>query len=172
MGRQVNFFMHPDGIPEFEETVKKTGQEIMFIGDESSTKEPHLLKTLAILPEEMGKVSLIAYITKKDFFQMIKSRFVERQNYWSIDEQESPVIEFIRSYFDGKILRRGRLYFQTGYYDSNDNWVEQPKSFLTWADSVLRWIRNHYVKDPATGDYASPAAIQWQKTSGGEFVTM
>lgn len=85
-------------------------------------------------------------------------------NYPNIDL--SNIIEFTRSfeYNNGteKILRRGRLYIKTNYYDNNNILQEKNEEFVKWYESLTRWIKKNcpmteYVKYNYTyKDYMSP----------------
>ena len=48
-----------------------------------------------------------------------------------VPAQISPVVELTRCFFDGHILRRGRLYFVDRYYGTNGDWIEKPEGSKT-----------------------------------------
>ena len=68
----------------------------------------------------------------------------------SIDVLNSPVISCWRCYFDGTLIRRGRLYFETTILTDQHTIEKKPDSFIDWADRVLRRVRKHLTMDPAS----------------------
>jgi hypothetical protein len=77
------------------------------------------------------------YMVRPDDLSAINLEEVPEQRYWSIDILSSPVVELTRCYFDGKILRRGRLYYTHSFYGGDDRWVEKPEPFRSWAKRLL-----------------------------------
>jgi hypothetical protein len=160
MGKQVNFYMLADDLAEFEEFIRSK-ENVLLVKDRFSAPEIQTLDTLTI--PEMGKTPLsLLLVREKDLEKVVIKSVVGK--YWTIDELRSPAVELMRSYHDERIARRGRLYFQPGFYDKNDNWVDKPPEFIKWADSLLRWIRRNYHSDPRVpraGLYIGPSAWQW-----------
>ena len=66
------------------------------------------------------------------------TRHVPAQGYWTIDVLRSPVREFNRCYYDGKMLRRRRLDYVDGFYGADDQWQIKADGFRSWARAVLR----------------------------------
>jgi hypothetical protein len=163
MGRQVNFYMLPEDQLEFEAWLRAKG-DVCFINQPLRTEEIEVIPTL-IVPE-MGKTWLGVYLAQRTDLENILVKYVASQNYWLIDDNQSPVVEFGRCYFDGSILGRGRLYFRTGFYSDEEQ--EKEKQFINWADKILKWIRTHYNRDPKTGYYIGPHAKKWILHKGGQ----
>jgi hypothetical protein len=158
MGRQVNFYMLPEDLTVFEEALKEQGQ-ICFLPERLPSPKLQTLSTLAI--PEMGKTWLGVYLCRETDLSNIVVKSIPKQEYWTIDENRSPVVQFDRCYYDGRIVRRGRLYFLEGFYNEEGHWVEKSENFIRWAGGLLRWIRKHYKKDPKTGFYVGPYAWEW-----------
>jgi hypothetical protein len=162
MGRQVNFYMLPEDQLEFEEWLNARG-DVCFIKQPLKTSELEIVPTLVV--PEMGKTWLDVYLARQTDLADVLVSYVSSQNYWLVDDGQSPVIEFGRCYFDGKILGRGRLYFRIGFYGDEEQ--EKEKQFANWADKILRWIRTHYDRDPKTGYYIGSYAQKWILHEGG-----
>jgi hypothetical protein len=108
----------------------------------------------------MGKVNLRLAIARPESLGEIHLRRIPEQGYFLI-ELGSPVIEFDRCYFDGTILRRGRIYFRTG--------PGLEPAFVQWANKVLRSVRSELIKDSALGPhYYGPAARDWLLRTGAQ----
>jgi hypothetical protein len=154
-------------LAEFERVLQARDEIVYFFSARFSTSTPQTIPTLVI--PEMGKTLLGVYLVRKDDLTDLVVKEVSKQNYWKIDSVISPAVEFDRCYHDETMVRRGRLYFHEGFfYDEADNWVEKPKEFISWANSLLRWIRSHYKRDPKTGFYVGPSAWEWASQQGGQ----
>lgn len=158
MGRQVNFFMHPDDLKEFQREFLENSS-ILSINSRSKSSVPEILETTQMSGENGSWLQI--FLVQKENFSEVKMQYIKDQNYWMVDDSISPVIEFDRCYFDEKILRRGRIYFQTGFYDMKEKWKERSEEFIKWADSLLRWIRKKYKRDARSGFYIGHYAEKW-----------
>ena len=165
MGHQVNFYMLPDDLAEFEQMLQRQSG-VVFLNAWFSTPAVERLPALAI--PEMGKTQLMVYLAREADVPYIHTTAIRSQQHWIVDEGRSPVVEFTRCYYDGKMIRRGRLYFNTRFYDEAGHWVGKPHDFVRWADGLLRWIRKHYRKDPHTTFYVGSHAWQWTSQGSGQ----
>jgi hypothetical protein len=86
----------------------------------------------------------------------------EGQIYYRIDDG-LPVLEFSPSvacsWDEKNALLQGRIY---GLFESHD------RPYILWYDSITRWIRRHFIRNPVTslGGYIGPAAWEWFKAGG------
>lgn len=158
---QVNFYIHPDDVKELEKFLAEN--DIVIINQPQYTTD---LKFSDIIEKRTDNEWLKCFLARRQDIKSIKNEFINEQNYYLIDEFESPVIELRRCLFDGKILKGSRLYFIKAFYDSNDRLVDKPQDFINCAQSVLKWIKKHYNKDSKNGDYFSPKAEDWKNNNG------
>ncbi len=163
MGRQINFFVLPGDFRIMEEAIQSTGN-VMFLSGTAAEPLVQPLPTIEISEREMGNVPLGVYATRSDFVEGIRFRHVPQQGHFII-EPGSSVIELDRCYFDGKLLRRGRLYFYTGPGFNPE--------FIRWAEKVLRALRRFLVRKPDQIGlyYFGPAALAWMKKTGAQVTT-
>ena len=133
MGRQVNFYMLADDLAKFEKAISSK-EQVLFVKTRLSTPEIETFETLAV--PEMGKTPLDLYLVRqKDVGELVIKSIA--QKYWEIDLLRSPAVELTRSYYNEQIARRGRIFFDPGFYDSNDCWVDKPQDFIKWANRYL-----------------------------------
>jgi hypothetical protein len=152
VGKQVNFFLLPGDLIGIEQAIRQTGQ-VMFLPGTVPEPEIAPVSTIQFREHEMGAVGLRLYITLDELASGIRFRQVPEQGYFIV-EPGSPVIELDRCYFDGKVLRRGRLYFFTGPGFQH--------RFIHWGDSVLRAVRRVLTRNPALGSaYFGAVAEAW-----------
>src|SRR4051812_43648761 len=113
MGHQVSFYLLPVDTLALEERLRRLG-EWRGLHNRSETSEPRILTTLDF--EEEGKPWLFLHLARAVDLENIITKYVPEQRYWTLNVQASPVIEFNRCFFDGKILRRGRMYYVDGLF--------------------------------------------------------
>jgi len=159
---QVNFFMHPDDIESFGKYLAENN--IVSINQPQFTAELKIAASIAEIAE--NEWWLGCFLVRKPDISIIKNEFFKKPNYYLINEIESPVIEFSRCLFDGKVLRAGRLYFIKAFYDSTDKLVYKSEEFIACSQTVLKWIKKHYKRDIETGFYFSPKAEEWKNNNG------
>ena len=163
MGKQVNFYMLPEDQLAFEKWLKARG-DVCFLKQPQTTSELEIAATLVV--SEIEKTWLDVYLARPIDLEDVLVDFIPTQNYWLVDDSQSPVVEFGRCFYDGRVLGRGRLYFRTGFLSEDE--VEKELEFAKWAGKLLRWIRAHYERDPKTGIYIAPHAKNWVLNEGGQ----
>ena len=139
MGHQVNFFLLPSDLPTIEDAIRKTG-DVCFLSDRTPTAEPTGLETLALDLTDTGGFPLHAYVARREDLGNVTMRHVPAQGYWLIDSTRSPVIELDRCFFDGSVLKRGRMYFATDLRFLPE--LPDP-DFVKWGDRVLNRLRKN-----------------------------
>lgn len=143
MGKQINYFARVNDFENFYNLY--ITKDVVLVKDGLTIDQIELANDFFIKPKEYHNR---VFLFRKNDLPLIKSRFVVQQNKWIIDTFRSPVIEFSLSFFDTQIIRRGRLYFKTGYYEG-DIWVKREDSFVKWGDTLIRWVRRNFDKyDP------------------------
>ncbi len=155
MGRQIVFYLAPSDMLELEFRLKKCG-EVLILHSRSDKPKPRIVESTDF--KESGHQWLFFYLVQPDDLSAINLEEVPEQRYWSIDELSSPVVELTRGYFDGKILRRGRLYYTHGFYGEDDLWVEKPEPFKSWAKRLLSVTRRTLKLDRDVSAYVGPEA--------------
>jgi hypothetical protein len=169
MGHQINFFLGPNDHAELEMRLREAG-ELVVLHVRSPTPEPRQVDNTNFT--EDGKQWLFLYLVRPDDLSAVRTREVAAQRYWSVDDLRSPVIELTRCYYNGKILRRGRLYFVDGYYGAEDQWVEKPEEFKAWANRLFAAARKTLTFDKNLGAHIGPEAEQMRLDGEVEFKSL
>jgi hypothetical protein len=94
----------------------------------------------------------------------IRLYFLPARSRWYVDV-ESEVIEFSGCEFDGTVLLRGRLYFQTDFL-VGDAIAPKRKEFLEWADRVFRLTKKSLHRSKILDAYLGDAAEKWVQQGG------
>jgi hypothetical protein len=134
----------------------------------SQTPAPQLLFSTTV--GRIGEEDLTVFLVRNSDLSHVVSNLIPNRGYL-IDESRSPVVEFARCYFNGKLLRRGRLYYGTGYWDDASQWKAAPMAFSRWADAIIKKIRSSY-KSKHSSFYVGPNAAKWAKESKGELAVL
>ena len=169
MGHQINFFLGPNDHAALEMRLREAG-ELVVLRSRSPTPEPHQVDTTNFT--EDGRQWLFLYLVRPSDLSAVRTEEVTAQGYWSVDDLRSPVIELTRCYYNGKILRRGRLYFVDGYYGAQDQWVEKPEEFKAWAKRLFAAARKTLTFDKNLGAHIGPEAEQMRLDGEVEFKSL
>ena len=164
MSHQINFFLGPNDLIELEARLKKVDAPVV-LHSRAPTNKPRVLDTINFT--EDGKQWLFLYLVRSEDLTALRMKEVAAQKYWTIDTFISPIVELNSCYYDGKILRRGRLYYMDGYYDQ-EQWVEKSDDFRTWAKRLLAAARKTLVFDKELGAHVGPEASE-MRLRGVEF---
>jgi hypothetical protein len=166
VGHQVNFYLAPTDTVALEQTIRTLGP-LLVLHSRSPGSEPRVLESVSI--EENGQPWLFVVLVRPEDLQAVVTRHVPAQGYWTIDVVQSPVIEFTRCFFNGTLLRRGRLYYVDGFYDANDTWQDKRNGFRQWAKAVLAKTKKGLKKHKT--DYIGTGAEAWLASNGGNVLT-
>jgi hypothetical protein len=156
MGRQVNFFLDRRDLDRFEAFFWSSDQVVAL---SQPTPSADLVMANSLRPEAENHLrpwgSML--LAREADLDLIGVRLIEQQGYHLIDVSRSPVIEWSPAYdpATGRRSGRGRLWFPTGYWNDDGEFVEMPSGFLGWGDRLLRWVRRNWKKGPS-GYYESP----------------
>jgi len=165
MGRQMTIYLLPSDTSLIEESLKAT-LDICFFEYESPRSRPKVAKSLTV--PNMGESWLTIYLAPQSQLENIVCEKVPSKGYWTIDSLRSPVVEFSRCYFNGRILKEGRLFYDTGYYDESGKWVDKSEDFLKWAERLFRITKKILNKSPDNQAYIGPNALIWLKKQNSQ----
>lgn len=166
MGRQIQIYLTPADLRHFEEELRAK-VDLVSLNYRSEGPHPSLAPSFEI--QEMGKTWLTLFLCRPEDVAALRFREVSAQGYWTVDVLSQPVLEFSRPYFDGAVVRRGRLYYQPGDYSTDGSWHKKPAEFVRWADAVLRVARKTLRRDPSLGSYLGSEAFAMRVKGGVQF---
>lgn len=166
MGHQVNFYLDPSDTVTVEHAVRSI-EPLFVLHSRSQGPTPKVLDSFNV--EDEGKPWLFLYLVRPEDLNQVVTSHISAQGYWSVEVLESPVIELTRCFFDGSVLRRGRLYYVDGFYDTDQCWREKPEGFRRWARDVLKKTKRVLKKHQS--DYIGSGAEAWLSTCGGRLLT-
>ena len=170
MGRQVNFFLHPDDQENFDTLLKSFGNVILVSYYHYDNKISTVSDTII---RDLKKEGSRIYLARQVDFKDIKLEYFTNFNCWLVADNQLPVLHFDRSVFKGNKIHSGRLYFQTQFVD-NMQWVKKPDDFINWADNIITTVRRKlrkYKYKMSNYDYTQylgENALKWLIENGAE----
>jgi hypothetical protein len=166
MGRQFQVYLLPADAARILDLVRqKTG--VRLISSRSLGSEPAEIESP--VQSELG-VSRVDCLLVPDLSVPIKLDHLEKQDNWVINTLHSEVVEFSGCHFDGKTLKKGRFFYDAGFYDA-DQWQEKSPRFLDWAEGLFRAVKKSLKRAPSLDAYVGEDAELWRSRGGG-FVSL
>ncbi len=135
MSHQFTYSALLEDFAEIEASLRRI-EPFFILYDESLTATPRVASALNFKDGE--KTWLFFYLVREEDFAAVVTRYVDTQDYWTVQCLPSPVIECDGCFFDGKVLRRTRMYYTDGDYDQSGVWVQKSEGFRKWAAAVFR----------------------------------
>jgi hypothetical protein len=167
MGRQVNFYMMPEDLPELEALLHARG-DLIFLRTRMSGPQPHEETSLELLPGDFG----MRYLARPQDVGLLRIRHVPEQGDYAIVASQSPIVEFARCRFSPEAdkLYAGRMYVAT-VAPVRSGSDDAATEFLKWAQSLFHVIRRNSnfspMKEPSMrGFYVSRRAQMWRDQGG------
>jgi hypothetical protein len=166
MSHQFTYYALPEDFVAIE---SRLGELAPFapLYDRSPTAIPRAASSLNF--RDGSERWLFFYLVREVDLVSVITKYVDTQRYWTIECLPSPVVQCTGCFFDGKILRSGRMYYTDGDYDRGGTWVWKSDAFRQWAATVFRATKKCLVRKGR--DYIGPAAAKWLETSGGKLVS-
>ena len=142
MGRQINFFLCSSDQKDFDEFLK-TFDNVYFLAYYNKTDKPTIIED-TIIQNHLKEGSRV-YIVRKQDINEIKFMYIEKFNYWLIDDISSPVLHYDLCLTIDNYIHSGRLYFQPKFVE-NLQWVEKNYDFVKWSDCIISKTRRFLKK--------------------------
>jgi hypothetical protein len=153
MGKQVEFYMtHTDELA-FLDAVDAGSVSLIY----NAFKDPEKMKMVSLEPVGQDSYDANLSILNSSIDCRPLYHFVEKASVYTVDLLESEVIQFNRCVVTKTWLKNGRL-----WYEEMARSGSKRRDFLSWADSVLGWIRKSY-EVGEDGRYVGPHAGEQAK---------
>jgi hypothetical protein len=165
MGHQIDFYLLPIDLLEIEQDLHHL-TNFSILHSNSITDRPRIIDTTDFM--ENGTQWLYLYLVRPGDLEHVTTRYVPNQRHWIVDELRSSAIELNRCFFDGKILRRGRLYYVDGFYGEDGQWQDKPEEFKRWAKSILARVKKRLKR--SGNFYLGAEAEKWLASGAGALV--
>lgn len=161
MGRQIQIYFSSDDVQAFEKAVKEQLGAVVLA-------HRHLVGRAEPIDSTVSKnadgLRSFGYLARPQDLEKVVLRHVPAQGYWVVDETRSAVVELDGGFDDGKILRRGRLYFHKGFYGEDGQWVNKAQDFLQWAEEILKLAKKLSRRDQKLDAYVGQSAEEEQRS--------
>ena len=159
----MRFFLRPDELAELETRLRAV-EELTILYPRVPGPEPRIIDSLNFT--EDGALWAL-YLARPSDLPHVVLKDVPAQGYWVVDDFISPVVEVSRCYYDGKVIKQGRLYYKDGFYDDSE-WVNKSADFIAWAKRLFVAARKTLKYDKELMAYVGQEAKK-MKARGVEF---
>ncbi len=139
MGRQINFYLHPDDYHDFEDILRASG-DIAFLPYYHYDNVVSIAETT--IPTDIRKEGRGIYLVRRSDLKQIKLQHIEKYGYWLVADRHLPVLHYDRCSFENNKIIRGRLYFQPQYISDMKSF-NKPEDFVKWADDVIKTVKRN-----------------------------
>ncbi len=166
MGRQFQVYLLPsDALSLVELLQKEVGLRLL----STRSQKPHPIVVESPIRSEAGFIRIDCLLAPNDSAS-IKFNHLEQLNQWNINTLLSEVIEFSGCHFDNSTLKRGRFFYDVGFYAAKQ-WERKAPDFLLWAESIFKVTKRFLSRVPKLDAYLGADAKLWHST-GGIFVEL
>jgi len=140
--RQINFFIKSDELSKFNKYL--AAQKWLIVNSKSIDGQPRILDSVCKINTDE---SLLVYLVPEQFLETLIFRFVEKQNHYVLNSEiDLPVINFMRPFEspEENYIRRGKLYYILGYFNTEKEFTLKPDEFLKAADKLFKAFRRTF----------------------------
>jgi len=159
MGRQIRFYLSDHDEDLLLRKLFSKMEGIRYIDDTIKTNRLSASSVLdAVPPLGEWKTRPKFYLCREADVGAIRLQKVRSRDYFYVDEHESNVVEFLRSYRESNSYHPGRVYYVAKFFKSDGMVVEKSLDFVRWAEKLFKVVRS-CVKSQRIGlGYAGPDA--------------
>lgn len=161
MGRQVRFYMTDEDTAEFLRFAGSDRNVGVFMVWQASEE----IAFLDELPAPGTSFGYALCLWDRDGSPKPILTYVPPQQYYSVDEIDSEVIQLHRSCLDATRLSQGRIWAEFSVWRSDGTLQRKSKRFEQWFGRLARWIKRNYAIDD-DGDYVGPGAAKYAALGG------
>ncbi|HYP15044.1 MAG TPA: hypothetical protein VEQ63_14040 [Bryobacteraceae bacterium] len=162
-GRQVALYLTPTDIETLESAAADRLGAVLI---DARCFSPHGASIRTTVRQIESGVRSLGHLVRPSDLHNVVMRHVPAQQYWVVDEQRTPVVEVDGGFFDGNILRRGRLYCVTSFYGSGGEPVAKGADVVRWAAALFRAVKKLSRYDASLNAYLGPDADAWCRQGG------
>jgi hypothetical protein len=132
MGRQTEFYAHPDDYGALEEGLHS--HSAVAIGRRSPTNEP----VIRSFVQEHGSVDVL--LTHWRYLGALHPRYSEHQETWICSVSDDPLVELDMLQPRKGTWRPGRIYYIPRELVESE-YQDKPSEFIAFAEQIRRWLR-------------------------------
>lgn len=161
MGRQFQVYLLPSDAANLVELIR---QQVGLSLLASRTPTPNRIEIETPIRINAGFARVDCLLAPDDS-AVVKIEHLEKQNQWTVNTLFSEVIEFNGCHFDERTLKRGRLFYDKGFY-LDELWLEKSINFLKWAELVFKVAKKSLNRISSLDAYVGADAAQWRSNGG------
>ncbi|MDX1959655.1 MAG: hypothetical protein SFU98_13855 [Leptospiraceae bacterium] len=167
---QINFFLMPEDINEINHYLHSN--DFLIISQPMTSNSIVSLNSITEFNNDLEIKFSKKFLVLKQDINKLNIKFIKEQNYYLINEFNSPCIEVLFSPFNkdsNKKLNRGRFFFSKSFYDSEKNIQNKEDSFVNASLAFFKWVKKNFknVKLKGFEDFlVSQRTLDWVNSGG------
>jgi len=165
MSHQVRFYLDPIDTDALA-ALLCDAEDLRVLHSRSASAAPRVVPSVTV--EENGAPWPLVYFVQAADLDQVVMRHERDEGYWTVDALRSPVLELERCFFDGSVLKRGRLAFVDRFRGDDGNWVAKPRAFTGWASDALKKAKKMMLRQK--GEYIGTHAQSWLEQWHGRLI--
>jgi hypothetical protein len=136
MSKQFSLVATDADMRDLEHVLLKRG-DVTFLSTKAmpGTTELAPLNSIVLPIEQVGKQSLFCFLAPRNMPANISVRKISDAKV-SVDIGTSHVIDFWRSFYDGRVVKSGRMFYENINPSVDERAIKDPL-FCQWADSIM-----------------------------------
>lgn len=155
MGRQLRLFCVGDDYHGIGQIFRECGFGVAF---------PYLHQTSQLVVQSsvelVGWDSYRVYLARSEDVSRLPPLRLLPSGLYAMSDMQAQVVEFDRPVQTGSLLRRGRIYAATGYFDAAGVWISREAAFLSALDRSFRALRKAMKHDRHFDAYVADHALE------------
>lgn len=159
MSKQFSILLTDVDLQALEQSLRNWGDVEMLAHvptEDDQSLQP--LASLAIPISHAGKVPLWCYLAPVGQSKTIVVKRLSPVKI-GVDIDRSHLIDVMRPYYNGKIVRRGRFYYRNWMFEGG-TWIAKDADFCRWADRAFARVKRTLQFDKRLGAYLGKDAAE------------
>lgn len=167
---QINFFLMPEDIGEVNSYLHSN--DFLIISQPIFSESIVPTHSISDFQNELEIKFSKKFLALKQDTDKLNIKFIKEQNYYLINEFNSPCIEVLYSPFHKdtqKKMNRGRFFFSKSFYDQQRKIQNKEDSFVNAGSAFFKWIRKNFRSAGLKGfeDFLiSQRTLEWVNSGG------
>jgi len=161
--RQLVLYMSREDEETFLQYLRSTGDLVIL----PATSPSSAFAPIPFLPEPSEDEDTRKFWLQNNTVSLpLVTEYAPEKNCYVIDEFQSPVVEFQRSWMVSHMMLAGGIRADMNYLDSDKgDLVRKPAEFRNWFESIQNWIRKHFFHLTLL-TYVGPGAEKFENEGG------
>jgi len=135
MGKQFSLIATDVDLGAIERLLRPSVEAYFFSTEVDDSQHLKRLDDFAIPPSQAGKTSVFCYLAREQYPAVVIKSLGSKV---TVDYRESELVEVWRPFFDGKIIKRGRFFYEPQFFHAKG---QKSPEFCKWAEKLFERVK-------------------------------